>query len=118
MRWSAAINEQIAQPFDPFPYILLNLLLSCIAALQAPVIMMSQNRQAAKDRSGDYEVNLRAEMQIMALHEKVDGAQQQDRELAQRLLEEHGRLLSQIESRLARQEAGGRRPGWPPCEAE
>jgi uncharacterized membrane protein/uncharacterized membrane protein YeaQ/YmgE (transglycosylase-associated protein family) len=116
-----AINEQIVQPFDPFPYILLNLLLSCIAALQAPVIMMSQNRQAAKDRSdarSDYEVNLRAEMQIMALHEKVDGARQQDRELALRLLEEHGRLLSQIESRLARQEAGGRRPGWPPCEAE
>ena len=61
--------------FDPFPYILLNLFLSMIAALQAPVIMMSQNRQAAKDRldaAHDYEVNLKAELEIMGLHEKVD----------------------------------------------
>jgi uncharacterized membrane protein len=61
--------------FDPYPYIFLNLLLSMLAALQAPVIMMSQNRQAAVDRqmaAHDYEVNLKAEMEIMALHEKMD----------------------------------------------
>ena len=70
-----AINEQIARPIDPVPYNLLNLILSFIAALRAPVIMMSQNRQPAKDRSDarrDYEVNLRAEMQIMVLHDKLD----------------------------------------------
>ncbi len=61
--------------FDPYPYIFLNLLLSMIAAIQAPVIMMSQNRQAEKDRlaaAHDYEVNLKAEIEIMALHEKLD----------------------------------------------
>ena len=62
--------------FDPFPYIFLNLMLSTVAAIQAPVIMMSQNRQAAKDRlaaSLDYETNLRAELDILRLHEKLDG---------------------------------------------
>lgn len=63
------------QAFDPFPYILLNLVLSCIAALQAPVIMMSQGRQEAKDRlrsENDYRVNLKAELEIRNLHEKID----------------------------------------------
>jgi uncharacterized membrane protein len=61
--------------FDPYPYILLNLFLSMLAAIQAPVILMSQNRQAEKDRLNaeyDYEVNLKAELEIMLLHEKVD----------------------------------------------
>lgn len=65
----------INRAFDPYPYILLNLFLSMIAAIQAPIIMMSQNRQAAKDRldaEHDYEVNLKSEMEIMALHEKLD----------------------------------------------
>jgi uncharacterized membrane protein len=69
------INSRGAAPVDPFPFILLNLILSCLAALQAPVIMMSQNRQAAKDRldaQHDYEVNLKAEMEIVALHFKID----------------------------------------------
>ena len=63
------------RPFDPYPFILLNLILSCIAALQAPVIMMSQNRQEAKDRirgEHDYMVNLKAELEIRNLHEKMD----------------------------------------------
>ncbi len=67
--------------FDPFPFILLNLFLSLVAAIQAPIIMMSQNRQAAKDRlqaSHDYEVNLKAEIEIMALHEKMDELRQKD----------------------------------------
>jgi uncharacterized membrane protein len=61
--------------FDPYPYILLNLVLSCLAALQAPIIMMAQNRQAARDRAQadqDFRVNLKAEIAIMNLHEKVD----------------------------------------------
>ena len=63
------------KPFDPFPFILLNLLLSCLAAIQAPVIMMSQNRQEAKDRirsEHDYRVNLKAELEIRHLHAKMD----------------------------------------------
>ncbi len=61
--------------FDPYPYILLNLFLSMLASIQAPIILMSQNRQAEKDRLNaehDYEVNLKAELEIMMLHEKVD----------------------------------------------
>ena len=61
--------------FDPYPFIFLNLVLSMIAALQAPVIMMAQNRQTERDRidaAHDYEVNLKAEIEIMALHEKLD----------------------------------------------
>jgi uncharacterized membrane protein len=67
--------------FDPYPFIFLNLLLSMLAALQAPVIMMSQNRQAARDRidaTHDYEVNLKAEIEIMALHEKLDELRHQE----------------------------------------
>ncbi len=65
----------LTRPFDPYPFILLNLVLSCLAALQAPVIMMSQNRQEAKDRlraRHDYQVNLKAEIEIRGLHEKID----------------------------------------------
>ncbi|MDQ0456468.1 DUF1003 domain-containing protein [Rhizobium paknamense] len=64
-----------SQPFDPYPFILLNLVLSCVAALQAPIIMMSQKRQEEKDRQraeNDYMVNLRAELEIRQLHEKID----------------------------------------------
>ncbi|MCX6076361.1 MAG: DUF1003 domain-containing protein [Campylobacterales bacterium] len=62
-------------PFDPYPFIFLNLILSCIAAIQAPIIMMSQNRQEAKDRirsEHDYKVNLKAELEIRQIHEKLD----------------------------------------------
>ncbi len=65
----------LRRPFDPYPYILLNLALSCLAAIQAPVIMMSQNRQEARDRlraKHDYQVNLKAELEIRHLHQKVD----------------------------------------------
>lgn len=65
----------IHRPFDPYPFILLNLVLSCLAALQAPVIMMSQNRQDAKDRlrsEHDYRVNLKAELEVRYLHQKLD----------------------------------------------
>lgn len=73
------INSKILQtwgvPFDPYPFIFLNLMLSTLAAIQAPVIMMSQNRQASKDRQSarlDYEINLRAELEIIRLHHKLD----------------------------------------------
>ena len=65
----------LAAPFDPYPFILLNLVLSCVAALQAPVIMMSQGRKEDKDRAraeSDYRVNLKAELEIRQLHEKID----------------------------------------------
>ena len=72
-----AINGVIlaTRAFDPFPFILLNLILSCLAAVQAPVIMMSQNRAEARDRlraENDYKVNLKAELEIRHLHEKID----------------------------------------------
>lgn len=65
----------MGKPFDPFPFILLNLVLSCLAAIQAPVIMMSQNRQESKDRlraENDYRINLKAELEIRHLHSKID----------------------------------------------
>ena len=65
----------VSKPFDPFPFILLNLLLSTVAALQAPLIMMSQNRKEEKDRQraiNDYLVNLKAEIEIRTLHQKID----------------------------------------------
>jgi uncharacterized membrane protein len=72
---NSVILARHAESFDPYPYILLNLVLSMLAAIQAPIILMSQNRQAEKDRqvaAHDYEVNLKAELEIMLLHEKVD----------------------------------------------
>lgn len=73
--WIAVNAARGARAFDPFPFILLNLLLSCLAAVQAPIIMMSQNRQEARDRKraeSDYQVNLKAELEIRSLHEKID----------------------------------------------
>ena len=94
--------SQRRHAFDPYPFILLNLVLSTLAALQAPVIMMSQNRQAAKDRldaSHDYEVNLKAELEIMALHEKVDALREKQWEdliqLQQKQIDLLTRLLDQ-----------------------
>ena len=72
---NTAILGRRNEAFDPYPYILLNLFLSMLAALQAPVILMSQNRQAARDRleaQHDYEVNLKAELEVRLLHDKID----------------------------------------------
>ena len=72
---NTVVLARVGGGFDPYPYIFLNLILSMVAALQAPVILMSQNRQAARDRlaaSLDYEINLRAEIEIMSLHDKLD----------------------------------------------
>lgn len=76
--------------FDPYPFILLNLVLSCIAAVQAPLIMMSQNRQEAKDREraeNDYRVNLKNELVIADLHEKLDMILENQRRIEKRLSE-------------------------------
>lgn len=97
------------EQFDPYPYILLNLVLSMLAALQAPVIMMSQNRQAARDRldaAHDYEVNLKAEIEIMALHEKFDEMRHQE---IVRIREQLAELAGQLR-RLEQNTAGLRRP--------
>jgi uncharacterized membrane protein len=72
---NSQVLNRMGMAFDPYPFIFLNLLLSTLAAVQAPIIMMSQNRQADKDRKAaahDYEVNLRAELEILRLHEKVN----------------------------------------------
>jgi uncharacterized membrane protein len=79
--WVGINAAMLAHAFDPYPYILLNLFMSMLASIQAPVIMMSQNRQAKKDRieaAHDYEVNLKAEVEIMALHEKLDEIRAKD----------------------------------------
>lgn len=69
------VTAPTSKEFDPYPFILMNLILSCIAALQAPIIMMSQNRQEEKDRKrseNDYLINLKAELEIRALNQKID----------------------------------------------
>ncbi|MCV3764305.1 DUF1003 domain-containing protein [Rhizobium sp. TRM95796] len=76
MFW-AVLNTVLltTRPFDPYPFIFLNLMLSMLAAIQAPIIMMSQNRQAERDRfmaAKDYEINLKAEIEVLALHQKID----------------------------------------------
>lgn len=73
----ALVNTVVlyTRAFDPYPFIFLNLLLSMLAAIQAPIIMMSQNRQAERDRfmaAKDYEINLKAEIEVLALHQKID----------------------------------------------
>ena len=97
------------RPFDPYPFILLNLVLSCIAAIQAPVIMMSQNRQEAKDRAraeNDYQVNLKAEIEIQHLNLKIDQLLQHQ---WQRLLELQ-RLQLEVLDELELGRSGGRKP--------
>lgn len=100
------INTESREPADPYPFILLNLVLSCLAAVQAPVIMMSQNRQSARDRFDarqDYEVNLRAELQIAALHQKIDEARASEWRRLLELVEAQEQRLERIE-RLALRE--------------
>ena len=85
--------------FDPYPFIFLNLLLSMLAAIQAPIIMMSQNRQSTKDRAAaqhDYEVNLKAELEIMSLHEKLDQVRTDQLSVLIQKQEEQIKLLSQL----------------------
>jgi uncharacterized membrane protein len=125
LAWAALNSYVLARrggAFDPYPYILLNLFLSMVAAVQAPVIMMSQNRQAAKDRldaAHDYEVNLKAELEILSLHEKMDEFREGKWEEMVRLQQEQIRMLESLlqgrgvmvgESRLGGNEGAGSQP--------
>src|SRR3546814_10884199 len=95
MGWNQ-LTKGHALAFDPYPFIFLNLILSMLAAIQAPVIMMSQNRQSAKDRlatANDYEVNLKAELEIMNLHEKIDDIRNRQLE---KLISEQAEQLGEI----------------------
>ncbi len=90
---------RVGGAFDPYPYILLNLFLSMLAALQAPVIMMSQNRQAAKDRldaAHDYEVNLKSEIEIRHLHDKLDCLRDRDWADLVAMQQEQIRMLTEL----------------------
>src|SRR6476661_7479700 len=96
---NTVVLAHAGKPFDRYPYIFLNLILSMLAALQAPVIMMSQNRYAAKDRvaaAHDYEVNLKAELEILALHQKVDTLREQQWVELLAMQQEQIRLLTRL----------------------
>ncbi|WP_017910832.1 DUF1003 domain-containing protein [Xanthomonas sp. SHU 199] len=107
--WIALNSLVLAHAFDPYPYILLNLCLSCLAAIQAPVIMMSQNRQAAVDRlraQNDYEVNIKSELEILQVHEKLNQLREQDWAT---LVDQQNRQIAMLQQLLER--AGA----WPPA---
>ena len=101
--WMALNSWLLAsRPFDPYPYILLNLCLSCLAAIQAPVIMMSQNRQEARDRLRairDYQINLKAELEIRALHQKLDHSLSHQWERLVEIQEIQMELINEIRAR-------------------
>ena len=100
---NAFLLLQRGQTFDPYPYILLNLFLSMLAAIQAPVILMSQNRQSEKDRlsaAHDYEVNLKAELEIMLLHEKIDLLREQQWQELLQIQQEQLKFLATLASQL------------------
>ncbi|MCW5838434.1 MAG: DUF1003 domain-containing protein [Anaerolineales bacterium] len=100
--WIALNGFVLAQrgsAFDPYPFILLNLFLSSLAAFQAPIILMSQNRQAARDRftaEHDYQVNLKAELEILELHEKIDQLRSEQWQALIQFQEEQLALLRQL----------------------
>ncbi|MBK9213716.1 MAG: DUF1003 domain-containing protein [Saprospiraceae bacterium] len=91
--------------FDPYPFILMNLILSCIAALQAPIIMMSQNRQEEKDRKrgeNDYMINLKAELEIRALHQKIDLLLEEQIKILFESQSEQMEILRSIEKKMSK----------------
>lgn len=93
----------IATPFDPYPFILLNLVLSCLAAIQAPIVMMSQNRSEEKDRKrsrSDYMINLKAEMEVRNLHSKIDLLMSEQMSSLFKIQQAQLELLEKIEKRL------------------
>jgi uncharacterized membrane protein len=98
MGWNALTGRGLR--FDPYPFIFLNLVLSTLAAIQAPVIMMSQNRAAERDRKAaehDYIVNLRAELEIMHLHDKLDALREKE---VVELLKTQGEAIKLLKARL------------------
>ncbi len=108
---SALLEDLGLRPFDGYPYIFLNLMLSMLAAIQAPVIMMSQNRQAAKDRIAarhDYEVNLRTQLEILRLSRRIDRFAHMFLQSA-RLDEEGAEEFGKLSRRIERNRKGGRK---------
>ena len=100
---------QDKEGFDPYPYILLNLFLSMLAAIQAPIIMMSQNRQAAHDRQtaqDDFEVNLKSEMEILSLHEKVDDIRVKKWEHLLEIQQDQIQMLTKVFEKHIREDHG------------
>lgn len=102
--WISANAYWLKSPsFDPYPFILLNLILSCLAALQAPIIMMSQNRQEEKDRRrgrSDYLINLKSEMEIRGLHGKIDLLLAEEMKTLFRVQQAQVEMLQKIQSKL------------------
>jgi uncharacterized membrane protein len=97
------VNVRLSKAFDPYPYILLNLVLACMTVLQAPLIMMSQNRQAERDRldaQHDYEVNTRAELEIAALKARFDVLQEGQWQELMREQQRQLQLLTDLATRL------------------
>lgn len=109
--WIGLNTALLTKPLDPYPFILLNLLLSCVAAVQAPIILMSQNRLEAKDRlraEEEYKVNMKAELEVRLLHEKIDHLL---KDQAQRLFElQHIQLEFMKELTEIRQQPASRSP--------
>ncbi len=100
--WMIGNSALLARPFDPYPYILLNLVLSCLAAVQAPIIMMSQNRQATVDRmhaENDYQVNVKSELEVLQIHEKLDLLRSQDWAM---LVDQQNRQIEMLQTLLER----------------
>ena len=108
-----ALNSAMGRAFDPYPFILLNLVLSCLAALQAPVIMMSQNRQAEADRmqaQNDYEVNIKSELEILQVHEKLNELRERDWAA---LVELQNRQIEMLQQLLQQAAGAAPRPAQP-----
>jgi len=100
-------NSYASNKFDPFPFILMNLILSTIAALQAPVIMMSQNRKEERDRKrneNDYMINLKAELQVRSLHQKIDLMQKDQMKILYETQAKQLELLEKIERSIQKTE--------------
>jgi len=101
--WILFNSFSSANKFDPYPFILMNLVLSTIAALQAPVIMMSQNRKEERDRKrneNDYMINLKAELQVRSLHQKIDLMQKEQMKVLYETQAKQLELLEKIEKRI------------------
>lgn len=104
MCWILINVYLLSTSFDPYPFILLNLLLSCLAAIQAPIIMMSQNRQDEKDRERsrkDYMINLKAELEIRMLHEKIDHLMMKQQQHLLAIQQEQIEMLGQILDKIS-----------------
>ena len=99
--WMTINVYLLRKPFDPFPFILLNLLLSAVAAIQAPIIMMSQNRKEEKDRQraiNDYLVNLKAEIEVRNLHQKIDLLMSEQMQTLFEIQKDQMELMEEIKS--------------------